>query len=77
MAQRIPLKQFKENVDRLERYIQRHPAFDGIENWPKPDHKDYWPLRWLMEYLLIVKNEYYRRSARKKMSEKKKRSRKK
>ena len=73
MAQKVPLKQFKENVDRLEMYIRRHPAFDGIENWPKPDHKDYWPVRWLMEYLHIIKNEYYRRSARKKMCEKKKR----
>ena len=71
MARRISLKQFKENVDRLERYIRWHPAFDGIENWPKPDHKEYWPLRWLMEYLYIIKNEYYRRSARKKRYEKK------
>ena len=77
MAQKVSLKQFKENVDNVERYLESHPAYGGPENLPTPGHKDYWPVRWLQEYLLIIKNEYYRRSARKKRYDEKKRDRKK
>ena len=74
MARRISLKQIKENVDNVEKYLESHSAYGGPENWPTPGHKDYWPVRWIQEYLLIIKNEYYRKSARKKEYEKKKKS---
>jgi len=74
MTQRVPLKQFKEKVDKVERYLESHPAYGGYDNWPTPGHNEYWPVRWIQEYLLIIKNEYYRRSARKRRYEERKRT---
>ena len=72
MSQKLSLKQLKSRVDGIESYLDAHPAFQNIAEWPMPGHREYWPVRWIMEYLHIIKNEYYRTSARQKKFKKKK-----
>ncbi|MEK6943565.1 MAG: hypothetical protein AABX00_05870 [Nanoarchaeota archaeon] len=62
---KLSIKELKKKTDKIENYLDSHPAFDGMGNWPKPGHKEYWPVRWIMEYLHILKTEYYRKKYKK------------
>ena len=33
----------------------------SFDNWPEPGTQEYWPIRWLMEYCILLKEKYYRR----------------
>jgi len=53
----------------IEQYLG--PKLNYQFEWPDPVPRrripiisDYWPKRWLMEYLMILKKRYYRRLKR-------------
>ena len=57
---RYNLEQLKKKVKAMENYLAQRPGFEGFGDWPDPDSSDYWSLRWIMEYCMLLKGRYYR-----------------
>ena len=58
MAKRYTLEELKIKVKQIEDYLEPR-LYYNFGDWPKLG-KDYWPLRWLMEYCILLKERYYR-----------------
>lgn len=69
MSKRYTLEQLKKKVKQIEDYLGPRLGY-SFENWPDPYDKNYWPIRWIMEYCIFLKERYYRRLKRKKGEQK-------
>jgi len=58
--------ELKAKIKMLEKYLGAKTNY-GKNPLSKPENKDYWPIRWVTEYLGILKTAYYRRLRKKKL----------
>jgi hypothetical protein len=61
----MTLKRLSMRIKLMEKYIPKHCSRSN-DDWPQPG-RYYWPRRWIMEYYFLLKDEYYRRLAKRKV----------
>lgn len=57
--------QLKRKISALQDYLGPIVNYNS-DNYPPPGSKNYWPVRWLLEYLDLLKKDYYKVLKRKK-----------
>ena len=70
---RYSLEELKKKIKHMEDYLGPILGY-SMDSWPKPDDRDYWLKRWVMEYCILLKKRYYKGLKRKNARKNKKKA---